>query len=88
MTLSKFAILVPLPHGNGEQSDNAADLVKAGLAISVPDSEFTDDWLIAQLPVALKKAQGVSSLSHRDSALMNCGAATRIAELALAEVAK
>ena len=88
MTLSKFAILVPLPHGNGEQSDNAADLVKAGLAISVPDSEFTDDWLVAQLPLALKRAQGLSSLSLRDSALINCGAATRIAELALAEVAK
>ena len=88
MTLSKFAILVPLPHGNGEQSDNAADLVKDGLAITVPDSQFNQDWLVEQLPTALERAQRLNPGVQSEAGVLNRSAAKRIAELALAEVAK
>lgn len=47
------AIFVPLPIGNGEQRFNAADVVDAGGAILVPDSEVTASWVIdAVLPLA------------------------------------
>ena len=88
MTLSKFAILVPLPHGNGEQNDNASDLVKAGLGISVPNSQFSAEWFIAQLPNALLAAQRLKNVAPPATSLIHCSAAKRIAELALAEVKK
>ena len=33
-SLGKYSILIPLPHGNGEQFDNAAALVAQGSALS------------------------------------------------------
>lgn len=39
------AILVPLPHGNGEQALNAAPLVAAGAALLVPDADLSADRL-------------------------------------------
>ncbi|MFC5369926.1 undecaprenyldiphospho-muramoylpentapeptide beta-N-acetylglucosaminyltransferase [Arcanobacterium bovis] len=39
------AIFVPLPIGNGEQALNATDVVNAGGALMVPDSDFTPQWL-------------------------------------------
>lgn len=39
------AILVPLPHGNGEQARNAAPMVAAGAAVLVSDAELTADRL-------------------------------------------
>jgi UDP-N-acetylglucosamine--N-acetylmuramyl-(pentapeptide) pyrophosphoryl-undecaprenol N-acetylglucosamine transferase len=39
------AILVPLPIGNGEQRLNAADVVTAGGAVLVEDSEVSADWV-------------------------------------------
>lgn len=88
MALSKFAILVPLPHGNGEQNENAADLVKAGLGISVPDSQFNTNWFVEQLPTALRAAQLLKNVAPQSSSLIHCSAAKRIAELALAELGR
>ncbi len=79
-TVGKFSILVPLPHGNGEQFDNARALVEQGAAISIANDEFNVDWLRRYLPSALQKAQDFQS---HDSGL-NIHAADRIAELALA----
>jgi UDP-N-acetylglucosamine--N-acetylmuramyl-(pentapeptide) pyrophosphoryl-undecaprenol N-acetylglucosamine transferase len=53
IALGKRAILVPLGHGNGEQSFNAQALVESGNAISIADSTFDAEWLIANLPRAL-----------------------------------
>lgn len=47
--LSKRAILVPLGHGNGEQAENARELVGEGLAIAVPDDEFSGTWLVENI---------------------------------------
>lgn len=43
------AIVVPLPHGNGEQARNAADLVAAGGAVLVPDSDLTGERLLSEV---------------------------------------
>ena len=47
--LGKRAILVPLGHGNGEQAENARELVRDGNAILVPDQEFDAAWLKANI---------------------------------------
>ncbi|MFW7415846.1 undecaprenyldiphospho-muramoylpentapeptide beta-N-acetylglucosaminyltransferase [Demequina sp. SO4-18] len=39
------AMYVPLPHGNGEQADNARPAVEAGAAMMVADSELTPAML-------------------------------------------
>lgn len=83
-SLGKFAILIPLPHGNGEQVDNAQALVKDGAAVMVMNSEFDRDWLLANINLALEKA---STFQPRKLGV-NSGAAKRIAELALLELDK
>ncbi len=45
--VGKFAILIPLPIGNGEQAVNASDLQAAGAAEVVDDNKFNSDWLIS-----------------------------------------
>jgi UDP-N-acetylglucosamine--N-acetylmuramyl-(pentapeptide) pyrophosphoryl-undecaprenol N-acetylglucosamine transferase len=53
LALGKRAILIPLGHGNGEQSFNARALVERGLAVSVDDARFDSHWLIANIEKAL-----------------------------------
>jgi UDP-N-acetylglucosamine--N-acetylmuramyl-(pentapeptide) pyrophosphoryl-undecaprenol N-acetylglucosamine transferase len=48
------AVLVPLPHGNGEQALNAADLAGAGGAVLVRDQDFTAEWVESNVPALLK----------------------------------
>ncbi|NYI72099.1 UDP-N-acetylglucosamine--N-acetylmuramyl-(pentapeptide) pyrophosphoryl-undecaprenol N-acetylglucosamine transferase [Naumannella cuiyingiana] len=42
-------VLVPFPHGNGEQVRNAEELVRAGGARLVADSAFTSTWIQAEV---------------------------------------
>ena len=44
--VGKFALLIPLSIGNGEQSANARDLKQSGAALLIEDSKFNADWLI------------------------------------------
>jgi UDP-N-acetylglucosamine--N-acetylmuramyl-(pentapeptide) pyrophosphoryl-undecaprenol N-acetylglucosamine transferase len=44
--VGKFALLIPLPIGNGEQSANAQDLKESGAALVISDNKFNSDWLI------------------------------------------
>jgi len=67
LALGKRAILVPLGHGNGEQSFNAKELVEAGSAIAVADSEFDGEWLSENLPRALALQPRVSSKPRLDA---------------------
>lgn len=77
MTVGRSAILVPLPHGNGEQIDNAAALVEQGLATSVDNESFTGTWLKQNLLGAVRDAQ---SRVIKPTGL-HLAAADRIAEL-------
>jgi UDP-N-acetylglucosamine--N-acetylmuramyl-(pentapeptide) pyrophosphoryl-undecaprenol N-acetylglucosamine transferase len=84
MTVGRYAILVPLSHGNGEQIKNAQALVRQGRAVAIANNDFDKSWLVNNLDQAIRSAQ---SLGHSPSD-MHRGAATRIAQLALAEVDK
>src|SRR6476661_8931289 len=44
------AVLVPLPHGNGEQELNARPIVDAGGALLVADAALTPEWVRDQVP--------------------------------------
>ena len=46
---NSYALIVPLPIGNGEQVANAADLIEKGAARICLNSEFTADWLISNI---------------------------------------
>ncbi len=56
--VGKFAILIPLPIGNGEQAANALDLQAAGAAEVIEDSKFNADWLISNWDEIWRKAKG------------------------------
>jgi UDP-N-acetylglucosamine--N-acetylmuramyl-(pentapeptide) pyrophosphoryl-undecaprenol N-acetylglucosamine transferase len=83
-TVGKFSILVPLPHGNGEQFDNAQALVERGAAMAIANDKFDADWLGRYLNSALDKAKAFRS---QDTGL-NIHAADRIADLALSVLDK
>jgi UDP-N-acetylglucosamine--N-acetylmuramyl-(pentapeptide) pyrophosphoryl-undecaprenol N-acetylglucosamine transferase len=78
MTVGRFAILVPLSHGNGEQVDNAMALVEQGRALMVNNEEFTGSWL--QENLAKVAATAAHSL---EPATLHLQAADRIASLVL-----
>ena len=54
---NSFALIVPLPIGNGEQNANAADLVAKGAAEICSNSEFSATWLEANIDQLISKAQ-------------------------------
>lgn len=60
--LAKYSLFIPLPIGNGEQALNAQTLVAAGRGEIVEQSEFTAQWLEANLQRLLERsaAQGES----------------------------
>jgi UDP-N-acetylglucosamine--N-acetylmuramyl-(pentapeptide) pyrophosphoryl-undecaprenol N-acetylglucosamine transferase len=47
--LSRFALFIPLPIGNGEQALNAKALVEKGRAQIIPQSDFTSKWLVSNI---------------------------------------
>ena len=77
-SLGKYSILIPLPHGNGEQFDNAAALVDQGSAMMVSNADFSAEWLEKNLATALNNAGKYQPKSIGS----NARAATKIAELA------
>lgn len=80
-----YALLVPLPIGNGEQEANALDLVGAEQAELCRNSDFTSDWLISHLDGLLAKARNSGNFPI-DSNLLHADAL--IGRLALESLAK
>jgi len=54
---NSFALIVPLPIGNGEQRANAADLVEKGAAEICSNSEFNSTWLLSNIDELIFKAE-------------------------------
>ena len=55
---NSFALIVPLPIGNGEQLANAQDLVEKGAARICLNSDFTSQWLISNIDSLAREADG------------------------------
>ncbi|MCC9193142.1 undecaprenyldiphospho-muramoylpentapeptide beta-N-acetylglucosaminyltransferase [Arthrobacter sp. zg-Y916] len=62
------AVLVPLPHGNGEQALNAAGLVQAGGALLVRDSLFTPEWITENVVPLLQDATALQRMAEASAA--------------------
>ena len=54
--VDRYALLIPLPIGNGEQEANAQDLVASGRAQICPNSAFNSDWLMSNLNSLMQNA--------------------------------
>lgn len=77
------AVLVPLPHGNGEQARNAESLVHAGGARLLADSACTGRWLSLEMPRMIKDTEGLEAMSAAGRALMPADAAEVLAHRVL-----
>ncbi|WP_026819643.1 undecaprenyldiphospho-muramoylpentapeptide beta-N-acetylglucosaminyltransferase [Arthrobacter castelli] len=80
------SILVPLPHGNGEQALNAAGVVAAGGAELVPDAEFTPEWASTRLPRLFWDESTLARMSEAAESMGIKDAAEQMARL-VAQVA-
>lgn len=62
--LGKYALFIPLPIGNGEQSVNADHLVEMGRARVLEQSSFTASWLIGNMDSMLAASDQFSDLPN------------------------
>ncbi|WP_425309751.1 undecaprenyldiphospho-muramoylpentapeptide beta-N-acetylglucosaminyltransferase [Ammonicoccus fulvus] len=77
-------VLVPLPHGNGEQARNAESLVVAGGARLLEDSALSARWLHAEIPTLIKGRDKLDAMSRAGRELMPADAAQVLAQRVLA----
>lgn len=77
------SVLVPLPHGNGEQALNAASLVEAGGAVLVRDGDFSARWVAEELVPLLKNPARLQQMSAAAHGLGIRDADARMAQLVL-----
>lgn len=80
------SVLVPLPHGNGEQARNAESLVQAGGARLLADEACTGAWMTAELPRMLADKDRLAAMSEAGRALMPNDAAAVLADRVLRHV--
>jgi UDP-N-acetylglucosamine--N-acetylmuramyl-(pentapeptide) pyrophosphoryl-undecaprenol N-acetylglucosamine transferase len=76
--LGKYALFIPLPIGNGEQSVNADHLVEMGRARVLDQSSFTASWLLDNIDSMLATSDQLSNLPN----LGDLEAAAKIVALA------
>lgn len=75
--LGRMAVFVPLPIGNGEQARNADQLVSAGRAIVLPQTEFSHKWLEDNIETVI----GQSKLCPENGLSQDMESEERIIEL-------
>ncbi|WP_309072792.1 undecaprenyldiphospho-muramoylpentapeptide beta-N-acetylglucosaminyltransferase [Arthrobacter sp.] len=75
------AVFVPLPHGNGEQRRNAAELVAAGGALMVEDRQLSAEWLLSEALPLVQDAERLESMSMAAAPLGVRDADERMAKL-------
>jgi UDP-N-acetylglucosamine--N-acetylmuramyl-(pentapeptide) pyrophosphoryl-undecaprenol N-acetylglucosamine transferase len=73
------AILVPLPHGNGEQAKNAAGLLAAGAARLIDDADLTGSRLLATVTELCADPAALARMSQAAADAMPRHAADTVA---------
>ena len=76
-------ILVPLPHGNGEQAKNAAALVAAGGARLVSDKDLTAQRLLSEVLPLVTDPAALAQMTRAGQDLIPRDAAATLARIAL-----
>lgn len=79
-----FALIIPLPIGNGEQVANAQDLVAKGAAEICLSSDFTPNWLLENIGLLISKAD---SWNIKKSQTITTPSAAIIGEIVLKNLA-
>ncbi|GAB3697714.1 undecaprenyldiphospho-muramoylpentapeptide beta-N-acetylglucosaminyltransferase [Mariniluteicoccus flavus] len=77
-------ILVPLPHGNGEQARNAESLVQAGGARLLADDACSAAWVRNEVPALIGDRDELDRMSRAARDLVPANAAEVLAERVLA----
>jgi UDP-N-acetylglucosamine--N-acetylmuramyl-(pentapeptide) pyrophosphoryl-undecaprenol N-acetylglucosamine transferase len=77
------AVVVPLPHGNGEQQRNARALVDAGADLLVSDADLTADWVADHVPALVADTDRLARMGAAASALVPRDADERLARIVL-----
>lgn len=67
--LGRYALFIPLPIGNGEQSFNAASLVLQGRAEVLEQKQFTSSWIKSNINRLLSRAASSSGSGSDSDAL-------------------
>jgi UDP-N-acetylglucosamine--N-acetylmuramyl-(pentapeptide) pyrophosphoryl-undecaprenol N-acetylglucosamine transferase len=81
------AVLVPYPHAAADhQAANAAWMVEAGAAVSIPDAELSGDRLHGEVRGLLADEERLRAMAAASAALAKPDAARRIADEVLAAV--
>jgi UDP-N-acetylglucosamine--N-acetylmuramyl-(pentapeptide) pyrophosphoryl-undecaprenol N-acetylglucosamine transferase len=75
------AVLVPLPHGNGEQELNARPVVDAGGALLVADAALTPEWVRDQVPGLVTDHERLVRMGAAASTLVPRDADERLARI-------
>jgi UDP-N-acetylglucosamine--N-acetylmuramyl-(pentapeptide) pyrophosphoryl-undecaprenol N-acetylglucosamine transferase len=57
------AVFVPLPHGNGEQAQNAAPAVEAGAATMIEDGQLTPERIAGEVIGLVTDPDRLASMS-------------------------
>ena len=76
-------VYVPLPHGNGEQSLNAAPVVAAGGGLLVEDAELTAERVLAELVPLLTDPVRLAAMGAAARGSGHADADERLARIAL-----
>lgn len=76
-------ILVPLPHGNGEQARNAEALVHAHGAVLLEDSACTVEWVAHEVPTLIGDAERLAAMSQAAKTTVSGDAAQVLAQRVL-----
>lgn len=77
------AVFVPLPHGNGEQVQNARPVVDAGGGLLVDDAALTLEWIAATVPSLLADAARLEAMGRAAAGLVRRDADERLARIVL-----
>lgn len=78
------AVFVPLPVGNGEQARNAAELIDAGAALLVPDTDLDAHWIARELIPLCQDAPRLEKMSAVAAHWGIRDAAERMADMVMA----
>lgn len=76
-------VFIPLPWGNGEQARNAAQLVKVGAGVMLPESQLSADKLVAEITARILDPQQLRRMSELARAQYPSDAADVLARVTL-----
>lgn len=76
-------VLIPLPHGNGEQARNADALVEAGGALRISDAECTGERLVSVIAPLVSDPPRLARMREAGQGMVPAGGADLLCDMIL-----